>query len=1139
MRKQILTILLLGLLPGLAVAQQKRYGIRPELIRGPYLQVATAHSMIIRWRTDELDVSFVRYGTGADRLDRLAGDANRTQEHVVTLTGLDPETKYYYLLEGARDTLQGDENNCFTTLPLAGKAGKYRIGVFGDCGTNSVNQRNTRDQFEKYLGNDLLNAWILLGDNAYSFGKDSEFQSNFFNIYKGNLLKKSPLFPAPGNHDYKDEPYSAEVAQRSGEIAYYKNFTMPARGEAGGVPSHTSAFYSFDIGNIHFLSLDSHGEEDHASRLFDTAGRQVRWVKEDLEANKNKGWVVAYWHHPPYSMGSHNSDTEEQMVKIRENFVRILERYGVDLILCGHSHSYERSKLMQGHYGPEATFSADKHLLSNSSGRYEEDRSKAGQYKAGGYDGKNNSCPYLKGADGKGTVYVVSGSAGQVYGNQESFPHEALPYSDVSNGGSCILEVEANRLDLKWICADGIIRDRFTMMKEVNKKMIIQAKEGETVTLKASFIGRYQWAGRPDTTRSIEIKPPAGVTEYIVKDPLHCVEDKFIVTVTASSYNPRFWTDANLTGAPGSRVGQLYDKGWKGLLYWGADRAGDTMKYHFNSPFLARQPWARAGEDKLGPLVRAAHGKGMKVMVNMEDVNPYHWQQHKWTPETIRAVGDDLARQGADAVFEECFEVEPAVFKSLAGSLGSKGVDYISGTDPMLLREPGFAALWPETGTINIYNYNLKRDKVYGIAALAQHGSLGYGWAKYWGKPTALTAPIDRDWGIACDYSPAVVSYLCMIRALQFRTANFIIFGGSGTFDPLKTQAWIREYVDKQEKNRPLLNIVALLDQKGDRSGWNRLFNSGDAITSGVMNGGYDLVVSDKVVPADAYWIYTPGGKTDRLPAEVVDLFSTGKPVFLQTAYGIPGGPGIYPEWKRVLALCGVDGTLPFRYAQGSDHQPRAIQGASQSTTQSTTQDATQSATPRAIQGTTQSAAQRASQGLLADQSLPENQAEAIPYTGYYKNHYLRFTGFDAQHGTDIRAGTVLPKEAIKGQVLAIPNQTYGEGPYMIGKGNKYLVTTAALSSEVAYPVSDLLSGSGILPGSNVWGIAGKQVTALLAIENTALEMTIPGLQDGAGIHVVVWDKLGKKSLEETGIYKAPYKLMLQEYDLLLIDALP
>lgn len=494
-----------------------RYGIRPVLIRGPYLQVATPTSMIVRWRTDMLDVSFVRYGTEPGKLDKLAGNDFRTSEHIVTLNGLQPQTKYYYMIEGFKDTLQGDVNNHFTTLPVVGKEDKYRIGVYGDCGSISANQRNARDQFEKYLGNDLMNAWILLGDNAYSFGKDVEYQSHFFNVYKDNLLKKSPLFPTPGNHDYQDEPYAAEVAQRSGEVAYYQNFSMPTKGESGGLASNTSSFYSFDIGNVHFLSLDSHGSQENGKRLFDTTGAEAIWVKQDLEANKNKGWIIAYWHHPPYSMGSHNSDKETQMAKIRENFVPILERYGVDLILCGHSHSYERSKLMQGHYGKEDSFSEKDHLLSTSSGFY---------------DGSNNSCPYIKDATGKGTVYVVTGSSSRVDHSQPTFPHDALPFSNVDNVGASILEIEGNRLDLKWICEDGQIRDRFTMMKNVSNKMVINAKKGEQVTLTASYVGEYNWNGLNKKTRSVEVKPVAAVTTYVVNDPQNCIRQEFEVRVS-------------------------------------------------------------------------------------------------------------------------------------------------------------------------------------------------------------------------------------------------------------------------------------------------------------------------------------------------------------------------------------------------------------------------------------------------------------------------------------------------------------------------------------------------------------------------------------------------------------------------------
>ena len=564
------------------------------------------------------------------------------------------------------------------------------------------------------------------------------------------------------------------------------------------------------------------------------------------------------------------------------------------------------------------------------------------------------------------------------------------------------------------------------------------------------------------------------------------------------AYNPSRsgnWTEARVENL----VDDIYAKGWRGILYWGASRAGSEMNYFYNSPFLEQQSWAISRDDGLSPLVKAAHKKGLKVMVNMEGVNPYHWEQNQWTPENIRDVADDLAAAGADAVFEECFEVNSSVFISLARQLKIKGVDYISGTDPMLLREANFASLWPETAVINIYNYYLKRDKIFNIATLAQHGSLGYGWAKYWGKPTSLISPLRRNWGIDADYSPTVLKYLCMIRALQFRLDNYIVFGGMDKFDPIATQAWINEYIDKQENDRPLMNIVVLLGKETDYSGsetgstgWNRLFNSGDAITSGAMNAGYNIVVSDKVLPADAYWIYAPGGSGDVLPPDVVELFGTNKPVFIQSGSDIPSGSSISPGWETALEKCGIDGTQAFGYGNRSESP--------------------------------------------VDVSLPQSQEQDLPYTGYYNDIYLRFTGSDVQRGMDLRSGTIIPGDAISGTIYCAPNKTYGRGPYIVGKDNKYVVTATALNWEVAYPISHLLSGSGILPSSNVWGIAGRKVTALLAIETTELELTIPGLKEGSMIHVVIWDKEGNKKSEETILYEVPYNQMLKEYDFILID---
>lgn len=519
MMKFIRACMLVGaLLTGMgALAQVDDPDATPAaLLRGPYLQAGTGTSMVIRWRTDLATRSRVHFGTEAGKLDHVVNDSLLRTEHKVKISGLQPHTRYYYSFGSFKGVLQGNADNYFYTLPEAGKEGMYRIAAFGDCGNNSVNQRNVRNSMLKYLGDNYLDAWVLLGDNAYGSGTDAEFQSKFFNIYKDDLLKHYPLYPCPGNHDYndKDFPGASEAAQKSHQTAYYQNFTVPAEGEAGGLASGTQAFYSFDVGNVHFLSLDSYGMEDGQYRLYDTLGPQVQWVKKDLAANKNKGWVVAYWHHPPYTMGSHSSDDTDELTYIRQNFIRILEREGVDLVLCGHSHDYERTRLIQGHYGFEATFSAAKHNLSNSSGLY---------------DGSNNSCPYIKDSTGRGTVYVVSGSAGKLGGKQPSFPHDAMYYSNADQGGASLLEVQGNRLDLKWICADGVIRDHFTLMKNVNQHNVLHVKAGAPLTLTASYVGAYSWSEKAQTGRSITIQPQAGTKVYKVRDQQNCLEDTFTV----------------------------------------------------------------------------------------------------------------------------------------------------------------------------------------------------------------------------------------------------------------------------------------------------------------------------------------------------------------------------------------------------------------------------------------------------------------------------------------------------------------------------------------------------------------------------------------------------------------------------------
>ncbi len=464
--KKIKSILWLLFLPLFCLAQinatapkpkkKQLMGIQPELTREPYLQMGGPNSMTIRWRTNVYDRSRVKYGVQQNQLNLIQDDSTLVSEHLVKLSGLKPMTKYFYSIGGLADTiLQGNADNYFYTLPANNSEELIRIAGFGDCGNNSPNQKLVRDQVDEYIKTNPLNAWILMGDNAYSDGTDAEFQAKFFNIYKDNLLKHYPLFPVPGNHDYHD--FESASGNDQNKIAYYQNFTVPTSGELGGLPSGTEAYYSYDIGNVHFLALDSYGPDSKGMYMYDQMGEQTAWVIKDLDANKKK-WVVAYWHHPPYTKGSHDSDSESLLIKIRENFIKNIEDYGVDLVLNGHSHVYERTRLISGYFGKEVDFDAKKYEISSSSAKY---------------DGSKNSAPYIKSAiNNKGTVYVVSGSAGAFGGQKETYPHNAMVYSNNSVGGVIILEVKGNRLNLKWLSSDGKINDQFTIMKDASKQEI-------------------------------------------------------------------------------------------------------------------------------------------------------------------------------------------------------------------------------------------------------------------------------------------------------------------------------------------------------------------------------------------------------------------------------------------------------------------------------------------------------------------------------------------------------------------------------------------------------------------------------------------------------------------------------------------
>ena len=461
------------------------------LERGPYLQrysddptLAIApdkRSMTIRWSTNAAADGRVIYKTAAGSpvttpwqpsTATVFSEGNPTAKTIydvsVTLNNLEPDTPYSYTIE-IGSLSQGDAANYFRTAPLIGSTKKTRMWVLGDFGKKpnangspGVDQIKVRDSFNNYVqanGTDkYIDLWLWLGDNAYDWGRNWEYQQSVFDVYDGRknasqrIMKQTPFFAPPGNHDYRNNQDPGALGRTNHGINHYFDVVnQMTAGDAVGERSKKEGYYSFDHANIHFVSLDSYGYQKNPvtgvqeTTVFPTGGAQLAWLKRDLtlaQASPKIKWIVVFLHHPPYTMGSKNSDSDPELIAVRNRLVKdVLEKYWVDLVLTAHSHTYERSRPMNGHYGVSGTFSPVFHNApvgnnGQSSGRY---------------DGSAGSCFYYKSAaDPKNhIVYVVNGSGGEVEGVQSPTSSTAVG-SWPPQGDAGVLQ--PGRLDVHWEC---------------------------------------------------------------------------------------------------------------------------------------------------------------------------------------------------------------------------------------------------------------------------------------------------------------------------------------------------------------------------------------------------------------------------------------------------------------------------------------------------------------------------------------------------------------------------------------------------------------------------------------------------------------------------------------------------------------
>jgi len=415
------------------------------LVRGPYLNQNNQNSIVVRWRSSQSVIGRVRYGTSPTNLDQFMDEVAAQTNHVVKLSGLTPYTRYYYSIGSASDTLAGgDAEHTFRTSPNS--ATDTRIWVVGDCGRGSQFQRDVRDAYYAWTGARAPDMCLMLGDNAYNSGTDSEYQTGFYNIYS-TMFRKMPLWSTLGNHDANNGSTSSTA-----NFPYFDMFTFPTAGECGGVASGTERYFSWDYGNVHVVNLDSQTSSRNTIEANGSDGPMAAWLRNDL-ASTTKTWILVIFHHPPYSKGSHDSDTEGQMVQMRTNFGPILENGGADVVLVGHSHAYERSMLIDSHYGVSST-------LTNA------------MKKNAGSGRPSGTGAYIKPLTGPrdhfGTVYTVTGSAGSADGG--SLNHAAM-YVSYNTGGTLNLDINGNNLSATYIekgATTGTFTtpDTFTIIKQ-------------------------------------------------------------------------------------------------------------------------------------------------------------------------------------------------------------------------------------------------------------------------------------------------------------------------------------------------------------------------------------------------------------------------------------------------------------------------------------------------------------------------------------------------------------------------------------------------------------------------------------------------------------------------------------------------
>lgn len=302
--------------------------------------VKSNKTMVVTWTSAVSCASTIKYGLDSNHLKSITSvNANPVSgqknafAYKATLENLLPNHTYYYQCEQAC-TNSTSPIYAFKTPPKLGDKSKFTVGVWGDTQNNEGNKTfEVTSDIVNQLLKQPLNFTIHTGDIVEN-GSVAASWNGFLHTAQP-LNAKAPFMPATGNHDVINDNQHANF-QKPFPI-FHDLFNLP----------EDNLNYSFDYGNVHFVAINSgycQGAAKIDAVLFKPGSTEYIWLEKDLiKAKKDKKikWIVLYDHYPIHAHGV------SLVPQWQNQITPLIDKYGVDLVLSGHRHVYERHKAMK------------------------------------------------------------------------------------------------------------------------------------------------------------------------------------------------------------------------------------------------------------------------------------------------------------------------------------------------------------------------------------------------------------------------------------------------------------------------------------------------------------------------------------------------------------------------------------------------------------------------------------------------------------------------------------------------------------------------------------------------------------------------------------------------------------------------